>query len=429
MKKLLLVLWVTPLLVGCSEAPEVASSIGEDDEDRRTSITVQVSGEREETAVYRAMVNAYSNDHPNAEVKLVEIADKGDHLTKLATSFAAGDPADVFLVNFREYSQFVPRGAIAPFGDHVEEAGINLDEYFPAPLEAFTFNDALQCMPQNVSSLVVYYNVDLFEEASIDPPSAGWTWEEFRTAGEKLTKGAVRGIGIEPSVIRLAPFVWSNGGEIVDDEHEPSTFTLDTAEAREALGFLAELAHDELIPTEEELAAQDLETRFATHKVGMLLSSRRDTPAFREVSGLNFDVGPLPVAEEPIGILHSDGYCIAAQSNEQDAAADFIAYATGEQGQTIAALGGRTVPSLVSVAQSGAFLDPSQPPASSQVFLDAIPNLRRTPVLPTWTEIEDLAEEILTRAFYEPGYSIDDAIEALQNETSDLFAEGIAALN
>jgi multiple sugar transport system substrate-binding protein len=84
---------------------------------------------------------------------------------------------------------------------------------------------------------------------------------------------------------------------------------------------------------------------------------------------------------------------------------------------------------MMSVAESGAFLDPTQAPASTQVFLDAVPSLRRTPVLPTWTEIEDLAEEILTRAFYEPGYSVQDAIDALDAGAVDLFAEGVAALN
>lgn len=420
-------LLLAALLFAACSSPEQAPE-GPPDPDRETSITVQVSGEREETAVYRAMVTAYENDHPNAEVKLVEVADKGDHLTKLATSFAAGDPPDVFLVNFREYSQFATRGAIEPFGDHLENAKVGLSDYYPAPVEAFTFNGELQCMPQNVSSLVVYYNVDLFEKADVAPPEEGWTWEDFRGAGEALTAGDVRGVGIEPTVIRLAPFVWSNGGELVDDDTAPASFSLDTPEAREALGFLVDLARDELIPTEKELAAQDLETRFVTGKLAMLLSSRRDTPEFREVRGLNWDVGPLPVAKEPVGILHSDGYCIAAQSSDHAAAAAFIGYAVGQQGQTITALGGRTVPSLKAVSTSGAFLDPTQPPASSQVFLDAIPGLRRTPVLPTWPEIEDLAEEILTRAFYEPGYTIDDAIEALESETTDLFAEGLADL-
>ena len=425
MKRWGALLFAAMVILGACSDPEGSEP---QDDSEPTSITVQVSGEREETAVYRAMVTAYENDHPDAEVKLVEVADKGDHLTKLSTAFAAGDPPDVFLVNFREYSQFVSRGAIEPFGNFVEDVDIDLNDYYPAPIEAFTFNGDLQCMPQNVSSLVVYYNVDLFAKAGVEPPSEGWTWNDFRAAGEALTTGDVRGIGLEPSIIRVAPFVWSNGGEIVDDETAPTTFTLDAPEAREALEFIVGLAHDELIPTEKELSAQDLETRFVTSKLAMMLSSRRDTPAFREIRGLNWDVGPLPVGEDPVGILHSDGYCISAQSDSHAAAADFIAYATGNQGQTIAALGGRTVPSMISISKSAAFLDPSQAPAHSEVFLDAIPNLRRTPVLPTWTEIEDLAEEILTRAFYEPGYTIDDAIEALRTETAELFEEGVASL-
>lgn len=418
MKRLVSVVLAFALLVACSG----------DEGAEGDSITVQVSGEREETAVYRAIVQAYKNDHPETKVTLVEVPEKDDHLTKLASSFAVGDPPDVFLVNFREYSQFVARGAIDPYGTFVDDLDVDLGAYYPAPLEAFTFKDELQCMPQNISSLVVYYNTDLFARAGIDPPSAGWTWDEFRAAGEALTTGDVRGIGIEPSIIRIAPFVWSNGGEIVDDPEAPTGFTLDSPAAREALDFVISLAHDELIPTEKEIVAQDLETRFVTSKLAMLLSSRRDVPAFREVRGLNWDVGPLPIAGEPVGILHSDGYCISAGSTASDAAADFVAFATGEQGQTLAALGGRTVPSLVSVSESGAFLDPIQPPASSQVFLDGIADLRRTPVLPTWPEIEDLAEEIFTRAFYEPGYTIDDAIEALRAGTEDLFAEGVEEL-
>jgi multiple sugar transport system substrate-binding protein len=406
-----------------------SSEGGSGSSDGPAAITIQVSGEREETAVYRAMVEDYKRDHPDVDVTLVEVADKGDHLTKLATSFAAGDPPDLFLVNFREYSQFVARGAIEPFGNHVEAVGMDLNDYYPAPVEAFTFNDELQCMPQNISSLVAYYNVDLFEKAGVDPPEEGWTWADFRAAGEALTKGDVRGIGLEPTIIRLAPFVWSNGGNIVDDDIEPSTFTLDTPEARAAMEFIIGLAHDELIPTEREVAAQDLETRFVTGKLGMLLSSRRETPALREVLDLKWDVGPLPVAEEPAGILHSDGYCIAAQSDQAEAAAGFIAYATGTGGQTISAQGGRTVPSLMSIAESNAFLDPIRAPSRSRVFLDTIPGLRRTPVLSTWTEIEDLAEEILTRAFYEEGYSIDDAIDALQEASEALFAEGLGSLD
>ena len=412
---------LTLALGACSSDP---GSDGGNTADGAASIRVQVSGEPEETAVYTTIAEAFMDEHPEIDVDVVEVAEKDDHLARLTTSFAGGNPPDVFLVNFREYSQFVVRDAIEPIEDHL--GNVSTADYYPQPLEAFTYDGTLQCMPQNISSLVVYYNNLLFKGAGLKHPKS-WSWEEFRETALVLTKGDVRGLGIEPTIIRLAPFVWSAGGEIVDDPEEPSGLDLDNPGAREALEFVISLVRDDgVVPTAEEVAAQDLETRFVTGKLGMLLSSRRDVPAFREVAGFDFDVAPLPLADEPAGILHSDAYCMSAGSESIDAAAEFVRFATGEQGETFGALSGRTVPSLVSVAGSGAFLDPLQPPRHSRVFLDAIPNIRRTPVLPTWPEIEDVAEQVLIRAFYEEGYTIDDAIRDLDNETRQLFDEALS---
>jgi multiple sugar transport system substrate-binding protein len=390
------------------------------------TIEFQLTGDPEEIVVYESLVQSFEDENPNIKVKMIPLAEKDDHLARLTASFIEGNPPDVFLVNFREYAQFVVRNAIDPVGPRLENLGIETDDYFPQPLEAFRYDGELQCMPQNISSLVVYYNKKLFKQAGLRRPEPGWTWEEFRQTALALTKGDVRGVGIEPNVIRVAPFVWSNGGEIVDDPDSPTQFTLDEPAAREALEFIVSLVRDDqVVPTEKEVtAAEDLETMFASGKLGMLLSSRRDTPEFREVIELKWDVAALPVGEEPAGILHSDAYCVSAEADNIDAAFEFVSFAAGEKGQTLTALGGRTVPSLESVATSGAFLNPVESPANSQVFLDAVPTIRATPVLPTWPEIEDIAEEILTRAFYEPDYTIDDAIRELDEQTLSLFEEG-----
>ena len=389
-------------------------------------IVFQLTGDPEEIVVYESLVESFEKANPDVQVKMVPLADKDDHLAKLTTSFTGGNPSDVFLLNFREYSQFVRTGAIDAVGPQLDSLGIDVGDYYEPPIDAFTYDGELQCMPQNVSSLAVYYNKKLFKKAGLSAPEEGWSWDDFRQTAIELTDGDVRGVGIEANVIRLAPFVWSNGGEIVDDPDKPTTFTLGDPEAREGLEFFVQLAReDEVIPTEEEItAAEDLESMFAGGKLGMLLTSRRDTPEFREVIELKWDVAALPVAGQSANILHSDVYCVATESGEPDAAFAFVKFATGEKGQTLTALGGRTVPSLESVATSGAFLNPAEPPRNSQVFLDAIDVMRATPVLPTWPEIEDVTEEYLTRAFYEDGYTVDDAISDIEAETTSLFEEG-----
>jgi multiple sugar transport system substrate-binding protein len=137
------------------------------------------------------------------------------------------------------------------------------------------------------------------------------------------------------------------------------------------------------------------ESRFAGGRLAMLLSSRRSTTTFRSIDGLDWDVAPLPALRERAGVLHSDAFCLARDANSTDAAWRFVEFALGPEGQRIMARTGRTVPSLVEVARSDAFLDPAQPPQSARVFLDAIPV--RAPTVSTWLEIEDASVGIRER--------------------------------
>lgn len=394
---------------------------GRDSGGGRTAVRVQIEGEPEEIRVYEDVAREFERTHPDIDVRIVGVGQDEDHLAKLATSFAAGDPPDVFLVNYRDYAQFATRRAIEPVGDRLPPA--ERDQFFPQPLDAFTFDGELQCIPQNISSLVVYYNRALFRAAGLSHPAPTWSWEDFRAAAIALTKGEVRGVGLRPAIIRVAPFVWSNGGELVDDPQSPTRFTLDTPAARQALEFLLRLAHeDKVMPTAAERAAQPLLERFAAGKLGMFLSSRRDTPGFRELRGFDWDVASLPVAKQPAGILHSDAFCVSRAGKHKDAAFSFALYAGGKPGQEITALAGRTVPSVKELA-TGPYLELESPPEHGEVFVDGIPAIRRTPVIATWPEIEETAGELLTRAFADRSYSVDAFLRDLDARTRPLFAE------
>ena len=46
-------------------------------------------------------------------------------------------------------------------------------DFFPQALEAFEWEGELTCLPQNVSSLVVYYNRELFRRYGVAEPRPG----------------------------------------------------------------------------------------------------------------------------------------------------------------------------------------------------------------------------------------------------------------
>ncbi|HET9345413.1 MAG TPA: sugar ABC transporter substrate-binding protein [Candidatus Limnocylindrales bacterium] len=403
-------------------------------------VTLLLAGDPAEIAAYRRVIDAFHATSPGVTVELLPAADRDAMLTRLSTSIAAGTPPDLFLLNYRFFAQYAAKGALEPIEDRLR-ASVVLDEtaFFPEAIDAFRYEGKLTCLAQNVSSLVVYYNRDLFAAAGLEEPPDAWTWDDMIETARALTKdidgdGAFdqHGLGAEPILARLAPFVWSNGGEIVDDVANPTAISLRSPEASSALLRFLELGAGTepgtnpgpgvvVGPSDQEVEAEDLESRFANGTLGMYLSSRRSTPTFRTIEAFDWDVAPLPVLQEPAGVLHADGYCLTAGSKAKDAAWRFVEFALGAEGQRITAASGRTVPSLREVALSDAFLDPSAKPSRSKVFTDGIDSLRAFPLVATWPEIERAADEVIEQGMYGE-ISIEELVTLLEERTADAFA-------
>lgn len=397
-KSLRLCLWVgaAAMLAACSAAPA-------------TTVSFMVFGDPAERQAYEALVAAFEDAHPNIDIEMTHVPSPREYRTRLATEFASGDPPDVSLMNYRRYASFAANDLLEPLTDYVAQSAlIASEDFYPIAIEGFTWQGELLCIPQNISSLVVYYNEELFDAAGVPYPPDDWTWDAFLATAQALTRdtdgdGRVDqyGLGTEASLFRLAPFVWQNGGQIVNDPEFPTQLALTRYPALVALEWFTALQTEHgVVPTRVEEAARDSESRFVAGTVAMFLNSRRGTPTYREIDSFTWDVAPLPRGAETAGVLHSDGYCMAATTADKTAAWTFIEFANSPEGQTLIARSGRTVPSLMSVAASDAFLDPGQPPSRSHVWLDTAATLRLVPILSTWEEIEGVAGEEIERAFY-----------------------------
>ncbi|HUR40756.1 MAG TPA: sugar ABC transporter substrate-binding protein [Verrucomicrobiae bacterium] len=370
-------------------------------------VRLQVFGDPLEIAAYRALVAAYEAKHPGARVELIPVGQQRDHMAKLATAFAAGDAPELFVVNFRRFGQFAAKGVLAPLGPQMAASGQWIEADFHAPaVEAFRYEGQLTCLPQNASSLVVYYNRALFRAAGIAYPKPDWTMNDFLAAALNVRSRArdaagqrVYGVGFEPTLIRIAPFIWAFGGRFVDDVDKPTRFELDR-NALLALQQVKALAFD-LAPPLAAYKAEDHDARFARGGLGMLLQSRRYTATLRATKNLDWDVAPFPRVRAPVSVLHADAYCQSASAQDPAAAQRFVAFALSDEGQSLLARSGRSVPSRIATSQGPAFLDPTQAPASARVFLDAIPQLRRTPNVASWHEVESKADVLLEEWFYE----------------------------
>ncbi|MDX1614019.1 MAG: sugar ABC transporter substrate-binding protein [Candidatus Promineifilaceae bacterium] len=414
------------LLVGCGRSGQVQE------------VSFMVFGDPAERDAYLALVDAFHQRQDTVRVEVIHIPSPRDYRTRLVTEFAAGDPPDISLMNYRRYAAFAARDLLEPLGPYVKASDlIQVDEFYPATVEAFIWQGQLMCIPQNISSLVVYYNVDLFAQAGVPEPADDWTWGDFVATARALTADSDGdgqmdryGLGVEPSLFRLAPFIWQNEAPLVDDQARPTRLTLTRPPTLAALQWFVDLRQQhQVVPSRVEEAALDSESRFINGSTAMYLNSRRGTPAYRQIEAFRWDVAPLPRGKTDAGILHSDAYCLSRTAAHPDGAWRFIEFANSFAGQTIIAGSGRTVPSLQAVAESEAFLDPELPPARAEVFLQNAAIVRRVPVISTWQEIEDVASQEIERAFY-GDISAAEAARLADERTSEYFflaAQGAAS--
>lgn len=402
-------------------------------------ISFYINEGADELEGFEQLVETFEEENPGAKINLVNVPNDDEFDQKIASLYAAKTPPDVININYRRFGQFAIKGVLEPVDEYLKNSKlVKQGDFYPQVMEAFRFQDKQYCIPQNISSLEVYYNKTLFEKAGVPLPKAGWTWDDFLSAAKALTKdtnsdGKIDqyGLGIAPSTIRLAPFIWGNGGQLVDDTGKPSKLTIDTPEAMEAIQWFVDLqSKHHVVPSKADEATEADQSRFEHGTMGMYLNSRVETPELRETieDAFEWDVAPMPAGKTPATILHSDGYCISKDSKNKDLAWAFTEFANGPTGQSQLAKTGRTVPSLQAVANSNDFLVNPEPPENNKMYLDMVPNIRRVPVATTWLEVEGALNNELQRAFYGDA-SVQDAVKAAIANTGEYFKQNLSDLN
>jgi multiple sugar transport system substrate-binding protein len=161
-------------------------------------------------------------------------------------------------------------------------------------------------------------------------------------------------------------------------------------------------------------------------------------PTLREIEQFRWDVVSLPVIDQAATVLHSDAFCVAANTGNVDDVWTFVEFAGGEQGQLLMAETGRTVPSMISVSESPVFLEgipagaqgaagasPTTaaplPPANSQVYLSNIQIMHRLPSISTWVEVEDAFDAEFDRSLYIENFDVTTAAAAAIANSRDAF--------
>ena len=148
-----------------------------------------VFGDPAELAAYQALVAAFEVAHPGIDIELIHIPSQSDYRLRLGADFAAGDrpmscsSTTVAMRRSRPWACWSRWMPYLPDSDVIRDS-----DFFPEATDPFRWRGELMCIPQNISSLVVYYNKDLFDAAGLDHPAEDWTWDDFLATAKALTR-------------------------------------------------------------------------------------------------------------------------------------------------------------------------------------------------------------------------------------------------
>lgn len=290
-------------------------------------------------------MEAFNQQYPDVTIDIQYLPWNGRY-EKMLTAIAGGEAPNVVYLNDFQVPLFASTGNLVPISDVYSDEELAA-MYTEGSLNALSYDGKLYALPILQNSLGYLYNVDLFEEAGLDPNNPPQTWAELKEAAAKLTKkdanGEIIQAGIRYDLNRPSPitsvmnFVWQAGGAILDENGKAA---INSPEAAAALNFVKSL-FDEEYAQKSNITGGGFD--FASGKVGIELDTEPSKVALNANANpdLNFKVGPILTGEKKMGYVTVGSYAMFSKAENRDATIAWIKFLTNQENtQSILAASG-----------------------------------------------------------------------------------------
>jgi multiple sugar transport system substrate-binding protein len=236
----------------------------------------------------KQMVAQFNASHPTIHVTAQFYGNSDYALQKVTTAIAGGKPPDIAYL----YGSWAANIAESPktlvLNDYIKaDSSFNWNDFWPSERQVATVNGKIVGIPALVDNLALVYNKALFRQAGIPFPTANWTWQDLRSAAQKLTDPAKKQFGwayvndaSEDTVWRFEALLWQAGGEILSSDGKHAAFN-SPAGVRAATLLQQMAVQDKSVYLD---SGNDLYTSlFNSGRIGMLFTGPWDLSQFPKV--------------------------------------------------------------------------------------------------------------------------------------------------
>ena len=147
------------------------------------------------TKIIDQYASDFNKENPSYKVVPVYAGTYQETIVKALTAHKSGKPPAAGILLSTDTFTLADEDAIVPIDNFVktDEDRAWLKSFFPAFLLNGQFGGKTWGVPFQRSTVVMYWNKDLFKEAGLDPNKPPQNWKELVSMGQKLTKKDANG--------------------------------------------------------------------------------------------------------------------------------------------------------------------------------------------------------------------------------------------
>ncbi|HEX9302147.1 MAG TPA: extracellular solute-binding protein, partial [Casimicrobiaceae bacterium] len=142
------------------------------------------------TKIVDGLAADFEKENPGIKLRPIYSGSYQESITKALTAVKSGEPPVTSILLSTDMFTLIDEEAILPFDELIKtpEDQAWLRSFYPAFMENSQTGGKTWGIPFQRSTIVLYYNKEMFKDAGLDPGRPPATWKEQVDYAQKLTK-------------------------------------------------------------------------------------------------------------------------------------------------------------------------------------------------------------------------------------------------
>jgi sn-glycerol 3-phosphate transport system substrate-binding protein len=292
------------------------------------------------------IIDGYAADfekaNPGIKLKPIYSGSYQESITKALTAVKSGEPPVMSILLSTDMYTLIDEDAIVPFDPLIKTADDKawLKSFYPAFMENSQTGGKTWGIPFQRSTIVLYYNKEMFKEAGLDPNKPPETWTQMREYAQKLTKrdgsGRVTQWGVQIPSSGFPYWLFQglaieNGAQLMNAAGTQTYY--DKPEVIGALQYWLDLINKYKVHPEGIVEWGTTPKDFFEKKVAMIWTTTGNLTNVKSNAKFDFGVAMLPAQKERGSPTGGGNFYIFAKSTpaQREAAMKFIKWVTSPE--------------------------------------------------------------------------------------------------